>query len=889
MDTAYDQVWGMDTAYDQVWGMDTAYDQVWGMDTAYDQVWGMDTAYDQVWGMDTAYDQVWGMDTAYYQVWGMDTVYDQVWGMDTAYDQVWGMDTAYYQVWGMDTAYDQVWGMDTAYDQGPDPYQDISWYFRKEEWGKMGDWEKVRYRNLKQNYEKMREIGFNVPKPAFMTNSRHRPKIHFTISSDSDEEWTPKLETTVRNVKAVNKINRSRQNIVDHLSKDLETMSDNTRDNKNEKSFVELLSEEESNQELKASINEKTPMPEISPNSGAEQSTVHTNSSVDEENDKYTYSLRNKVRKIYTEMEELQDDDYLFCEDCQSFFIEECTVHGAPVFIQDTAVEVGNDNRAALTLPSEMTIKVSSIPRAGLGVWNEAKTLSKGIHFGPYEGIATDEEEAATSGYSWLITTGKDQYDYIDAVDKKASNWMRYVNCARNEEEQNLVAFQYHRKIYYRACRDIPPYTELLVWYGEEYGKELGIKWGTLWKKNALAPVHKLPVIHPCQSCKIAFSSENFLITHLKLKHFNIGRKKEECHSLEETSENTICILKGKAHISQLSGRFDNRTLSQCEEKRRVLGKIPNLSNFAIDHGLPERSAGDVKSRAEILKHQTTDTEEKPSVCNEWGKNFSCVANLKVHLRMHTGEKPYVCKECGKSFSRMGHLKVHLRTHTGEKPYVCKECGKSLSCMGNLKVHLRMHTGEKPYVCKECGKSFSWMISLKQHLRMHTGEKPYVCKECGKSLSCMGNLKRHLRTHTGEKPYVCKECGKSLSCMGSLKRHLRTHTGEKPYVCKECGKSLSCMGSLKVHLRTHTGEKPYVCKECGKSFIQFKNLKQHLRMHTGEKPYVCKECGKSFSCLGTLKRHLRTHTGEKPYVWSRYPTLTHQLFLDYSYHDSPPL
>ncbi|MEE6517857.1 hypothetical protein FKM82_028376 [Ascaphus truei] len=32
-----------------------------------------------------------------------------------------------------------------------------------------------------------------------------------------------------------------------------------------------------------------------------------------------------------------------------------------------------------------------------------------------------------------------------------------------------------------------PPHTELLVWYGDEYGKALGIKWGTVSKSNAPA------------------------------------------------------------------------------------------------------------------------------------------------------------------------------------------------------------------------------------------------------------------------------------------------------------------------------------------------------------------------------------------------------------------
>ncbi|KAM4703203.1 histone-lysine N-methyltransferase PRDM7-like [Rhinophrynus dorsalis] len=208
------------------------------------------------------------------------------------------------------------------------------------------------------------------------------------------------------------------------------------------------------------------------------------NDEVDKQFNK-TYELRRKVRKIYTEVNELQDDDYLFCEECQSFFIDECLTHGPPVFIHDNPVEIGNLKRSVLTLPHSLSIRISSIPHAGLGVWNEFTILQKGVHFGPYEGITTnDEEDAAISGYSWLITKGKKHYEYIDAKDEKRSNWMRYVNCARYEEEQNLVAFQYQGKIYYRACRNILPFTELLVWYGEEYGKELGIKSCALWKSS---------------------------------------------------------------------------------------------------------------------------------------------------------------------------------------------------------------------------------------------------------------------------------------------------------------------------------------------------------------------------------------------------------------------
>ena len=91
------------------------------------------------------------------------------------------------------------------------------------------------------------------------------------------------------------------------------------------------------------------------------------------------------------------------CEECQNFFIDSCAAHGPPTFVKDCAVEKGHANRSALTLPPGLSIRLSGIPDAGLGVWNEASDLPLGLHFGPYEGQITDDEEAANSGYAWLV------------------------------------------------------------------------------------------------------------------------------------------------------------------------------------------------------------------------------------------------------------------------------------------------------------------------------------------------------------------------------------------------------------------------------------------------------------------------------------------------------
>ncbi|ELK35517.1 Histone-lysine N-methyltransferase PRDM9 [Myotis davidii] len=199
------------------------------------------------------------------------------------------------------------------------------------------------------------------------------------------------------------------------------------------------------------------------------------------------YSLRERKCRVYREISEPQDDDYLYCEKCQDFFIDSCAVHGPPMFVKDSAMDKGHANRSALTLPPGLRIGPSGIPEAGLGVWNEECDLPVGLHFGPYEGQITEDEATANSGYSWLITKGRNCYEYVDGKDTSQANWMRYVNCARDDEERNLVAFQYHRQIFYRTCRVVRPGCELLVWYGEEYGQKLGIKWGSKWKTELVA------------------------------------------------------------------------------------------------------------------------------------------------------------------------------------------------------------------------------------------------------------------------------------------------------------------------------------------------------------------------------------------------------------------
>ena len=91
----------------------------------------------------------------------------------------------------------------------------------------------------------------------------------------------------------------------------------------------------------------------------------------------------------------------------------------------------------------------------------------------------------SSSFFFQIVKDGKVSY-YVNGADVQHSNWMRYVNCSRTEDEQNLVAYQYRGEIFYRAYKDIQPGSELLVWYGPEYATHLGINLdGTTTERTA--------------------------------------------------------------------------------------------------------------------------------------------------------------------------------------------------------------------------------------------------------------------------------------------------------------------------------------------------------------------------------------------------------------------
>ncbi|EUB54987.1 Histone-lysine N-methyltransferase PRDM9 [Echinococcus granulosus] len=239
-----------------------------------------------------------------------------------------------------------------------------------------------------------------------------------------------------------------------------------------------------------------------------------------------TFPKSNITKLEYRESTpDIQDDRYFFCYICEKFYLDPCPTH--PILWIRSAELLGCDavksgkiddcscgkderNHAKRSAP-ELFIHVgrSSIKGAGLGAWAERK-IPIGSVLGPYdgeiiplEGLSDEEfEMRSRSGYAWLVKDNRPgtKGHLVDAARPILSNWLRFVNCARSEKEQNLVAIQYRGEIYYRACK---------------FAKELGIHYKSYIEIENLKT--EPSDTRKCSDCNKVFRQKSSLEEHLKV------------------------------------------------------------------------------------------------------------------------------------------------------------------------------------------------------------------------------------------------------------------------------------------------------------------------------------------------------------------------------------
>ncbi|XP_033711995.1 PR domain zinc finger protein 15 isoform X1 [Tursiops truncatus] len=572
---------------------------------------------------------------------------------------------------------------------------------------------------------------------------------------------------------------------------------------------------------------------------------------------------------------------FIWCEDCSQYHDSECPELGPVVMVKDSFVL----SRARSSLPSNLEIR--RLEDGAEGVFAVTQ-LVKRTQFGPFESrrVAKWEKESAFP----LKVFQKDGHPVcFDTSNEDDCNWMMLVRPAAEPGHQNLTAFQHGSDVYFTTSRDIPPGTELRVWYAAFYAKRMdkpmlrqacpGLH--AAGTPESSTPVEAEPSRWVCKVCSAAFLELQLLNEHL-LGHLEQSRSVPPAGQQDSAAEKEADVPRGEPPAVPKSVSAAKEQKKKPRRGRKPKASKPEQPLVIVEGEEPAEQVAEIMSEVEpvaaspderimelVLGKLAATPSDASSVPNRFPHHQSGSITLKRSLILSSrhgirrklvrqlGEhrRVYQCSICSKVFQNSSNLSRHVRSH-GDKLFKCEECTKLFSRKESLKQHVSYkHSrnevdSEYRYRCGTCEKTFRIQSALEFH-NCRTDDKTFQCEMCFRFFSTNSNLSKHKKKH-GDKKFACEVCNKMFYRKDVMLDHQRRHLEgvrrvkredaeaggaenlvryrKEPSGCPVCGKVFSCRSNMNKHLLTH-GDKKYTCEICGRRFFRVDVLRDHIHVH----------------------------------------------------------
>ncbi|XP_059171073.1 uncharacterized protein LOC131952446 [Physella acuta] len=175
---------------------------------------------------------------------------------------------------------------------------------------------------------------------------------------------------------------------------------------------------------------------------------------------------KEKDYQVTVAQEKIKKDAEVECDVCgKEHPTEECPELGL-----GNSKFIPQISRARLTVPH--FLNPVEFPDGGVGIL-ALETIANKTQLGPFEAKKTMHDIDRDDLFVLKILSKDGSFISLDASSEAHCNWMALVQVARNEEEQNCMAYQLGINIFFNTTRDINIGDELKVWYAPQYAKKL--------------------------------------------------------------------------------------------------------------------------------------------------------------------------------------------------------------------------------------------------------------------------------------------------------------------------------------------------------------------------------------------------------------------------------